>query len=198
MRRESNGTNGKADVSGGVEAMSCNRFEGYERFAVEKTGHKKKIFVLLTVLAVSVGCDQATKYWARILLGGHETISCLGGLFRLQYIENTGAFLGLGGHLPGHFRFALLIGFVSFFLLGLMVYLLASRKLTPFSLAPGALILGGGLSNLIDRLLNQGSVVDFMHIGIGPLRTGVFNVADLAAMAGVVLFAFSLKRQKNI
>ena len=50
-----------------------------------------------------------------------------------------------------------------------------------------ALVVGGGLSNLIDRLLNEGRVVDFMQLGIGPLRTGVFNVADVAIMGGLAV-----------
>jgi signal peptidase II len=44
----------------------------------------------------------------------------------------------------------------------------------------------GGASNWIDRAV-RGSVVDFMNVGIGPVRTGVFNVADVAIMLGAVL-----------
>ena len=47
-----------------------------------------------------------------------------------------------------------------------------------------ACLLGGGLSNLIDRAYHQGAVSDFLNIGIGKLRTGVFNVADVLIMAG--------------
>jgi signal peptidase II len=47
----------------------------------------------------------------------------------------------------------------------------------------------GGVSNWVDRLV-QGSVVDFLNVGIGPVRTGVFNVADMAIMLGAVLIAF--------
>lgn len=46
-----------------------------------------------------------------------------------------------------------------------------------------ALFLGGGVSNLLDRLIH-GTVIDFMNVGIGPLRTGIFNVADMAIMLG--------------
>jgi signal peptidase II len=50
-----------------------------------------------------------------------------------------------------------------------------------------ALFLAGGVSNLIDRVA-IGSVIDFLSAGIGPVRTGIFNVADLAIMAGIGLF----------
>ena len=49
-----------------------------------------------------------------------------------------------------------------------------------------ALFIGGGVSNWIDRLLH-GRVVDFLNVGIGSLRTGIFNVADVAIMAAVAM-----------
>ena len=52
------------------------------------------------------------------------------------------------------------------------------------------LFLAGGASNWVDRAL-RGSVVDFMNVGVGWLRTGIFNFADVAIMLGVALFAFS-------
>ena len=51
-----------------------------------------------------------------------------------------------------------------------------------------ALFASGGASNLIDRLV-RGSVIDFMNVGVGPVRTGIFNVADVAVMAGAALLA---------
>jgi signal peptidase II len=50
-----------------------------------------------------------------------------------------------------------------------------------------ALYLAGGASNLVDRVV-RGSVIDFMNVGVGPLRTGIFNVADVAILAGVGIF----------
>ena len=49
-------------------------------------------------------------------------------------------------------------------------------------------IFSGGASNLYDRALNNGAVVDFLNIGIGPLRTGIFNIADMAILFGAGLF----------
>ncbi len=46
------------------------------------------------------------------------------------------------------------------------------------------LLLAGGIGNLIDRLFHGGLVIDFLNVGIGPVRTGIFNVADMAIMAG--------------
>ena len=49
------------------------------------------------------------------------------------------------------------------------------------------LLLAGAVGNLIDRIRLDGLVIDFLNLGIGPLRTGIFNVADMAIMAGAVL-----------
>ena len=57
------------------------------------------------------------------------------------------------------------------------------------------LFVAGGASNWIDRVLS-GSVVDFLNVGIGPLRTGVFNVADVAIMVGAGLVAFGAARRE--
>ena len=54
-----------------------------------------------------------------------------------------------------------------------------------------ALVLGGGIGNLIDRVLRDGLVTDFVQIGIGSLRTGIFNLGDLAIVLGVSCFALA-------
>ena len=48
-------------------------------------------------------------------------------------------------------------------------------------------MLAGGIGNLIDRVFHGGLVIDFLNMGIGPVRTGIFNVADMAIMAGFAL-----------
>jgi signal peptidase II len=48
------------------------------------------------------------------------------------------------------------------------------------------LFVAGGASNLVDRI-TYGMVIDFMNVGIGPLRTGIFNVADIAVVVGGIL-----------
>jgi signal peptidase II len=56
------------------------------------------------------------------------------------------------------------------------------------------LIIGGGFGNLLDRFLNDGAVIDFMNLGLGWLRTGIFNVADMAITGGVIfLLVFGLR-----
>jgi CheY-like chemotaxis protein len=61
----------------------------------------------------------------------------------------------------------------------------------PYGQTLGALLLAaGGIGNLIDRVMREGAVIDFMNMGVGSLRTGIFNIADVQIMIGVALFAF--------
>jgi signal peptidase II len=54
-----------------------------------------------------------------------------------------------------------------------------------------ALVCGGGLGNLIDRFSQHGYVTDFLNLGIGSVRTGIFNVADFALLFGLGMLVFS-------
>ena len=76
---------------------------------------------------------------------------------------------------------------MSLFLLAFFIYTIRSSKISRTGVIASGLIIGGGLSNLIDRLVNNGAVIDFLNLGIGSLRTGIFNVADMAIMLGAVL-----------
>ena len=49
------------------------------------------------------------------------------------------------------------------------------------------LIAAGGMGNLVDRILRDGRVIDFMNLGLGPVRTGIFNIADVQIMVGLGL-----------
>ena len=150
------------------------------------------------VLLCCVGCDRVTKHIAVAELRDVPTQKFLGDLFRLTYAENPGAFLGLGGRLPGSAQFWILTVGVGALLFGMLGFLAFSRKLAPAAVAGLAMIAGGGLSNWFDRVVNDGRVVDFMNMGIGSLRTGIFNVADVAIMAGALLLVLPQTRKHEL
>ncbi len=151
----------------------------------------RKELILILVVMTCVGCDQATKYTARHFLEGERSQSYLGDLFRLGYAENTGAFLSLGSNLPDGVRTLIFTVLAGVFLVGFAVYLLKSATLPRRAIVAGSFIVAGGIGNLIDRVVNDGAVIDFLNVGIGTLRTGIFNVADMAIMAGIILFLFT-------
>jgi len=144
------------------------------------------LVVTLTLLGC-VGCDQVSKSAARALLTSGIAESFLGDALRLQLVQNPGSFLSLGASLPEHLRFALFTGAVAILLLCLVGASLFATRLGFWRFIALALIAGGGISNLIDRLLYGGHVTDFLNVGIGSLRTGIFNVADIAILAGALL-----------
>jgi signal peptidase II len=151
----------------------------------ERLGLVQRIAVVAAVVAGCVGCDQGTKAIARATLATADLGSLLGDTVRIQLALNDGAFLGLGGSLPEPWRSLLLSGGVGLVLLAVLAYALLARHASVWSVIAMALVFGGGVSNLADRILNAGHVVDFLNLGIGPLRTGIFNLADVALVAGV-------------
>ena len=145
-------------------------------------------FTLITlILFGSVGCDQATKLVARRQLADRETLSYLGDTVRLTLVENHGAFLGLGATLPGYVRTLLFTGLVGVFLAAFLYWLIRTSTISRLALLSSSLLVGGGIGNLIDRITFSGGVTDFLNLGIGWLRTGIFNVADVWIMAGAAL-----------
>lgn len=142
--------------------------------------------VIFLITLGSIACDQATKFVAKRYLQPGDIFSYAGDIFRLQYAENSGAFLGLGSTLPDPWRHLIFTVLVGIFLFALVVYLLRSSELTAFATVCLAFICAGGLSNLIDRIAYDGRVVDFLNVGIGPLRTGIFNIADMAITFGAL------------
>ena len=157
----------------------------------------RAIFISL-ILIVSIASDQITKRIAQAYLSGSGTISFFHDFFVLSYVENTGGFLGLGAAVPETLRFWVFSVLVAVFLILLFGYLIFSKAFTARQIFALSAVLGGGIGNLIDRLMNQGRVTDFMNVGIGPIRTGIFNVADLFITFGAVfLFLFLVTDRKK-
>jgi signal peptidase II len=145
--------------------------------------------VYATTIAFVLVLDHATKLAASIWPSRREAVTALDGAIVLAYAKNPGAFLSLGATLDPEYRFWLFTIGVGVVLLMIAVYLFAGKR---GSLTDGllfSLILGGGLSNWIDRITGQGLVVDFINLGIGSLRTGIFNLADFALTLAVIALA---------
>ncbi len=151
---------------------------------------------LLALLVPCVACDQVTKALAVAHLKGQPGVDVVVGIFRLVYAENPGAFLGLGRALPEGVRQGLFVVGVALLLLGVGVVALRHRLPGPLFVGLGLLI-AGGAGNLMDRLSRAGHVVDFAVISVGPLRTGVFNVADVQIVVAGGLLALAARRRKT-
>jgi signal peptidase II len=160
-----------------------------------------KIWLFCTVSLVFIGCDRATKELAKEHLKGKGAVTYLQDTFRLQYVENTGAAMGLGDALSKRASFWLLSILPLVFLTGIFGY---AVKYAPgmglMKLLSLALIFSGGMGNIIDRLLFDRHVTDFMNMGILSVRTGIFNVADVCVTSGAIglLFFFQEKKGQTV
>lgn len=162
---------------------------------------RARALYILLILFVSIVFDQVTKMVARVYLADYDAISFFHGIFLLKYTENTGGFLGMGSAIPEEIRFWVFTVSVALFLCFILVYLIFSKGLSNPQVIALSAVIGGGTGNLIDRILREGRVVDFMNAGIGPLRTGIFNVADLFITFGAIFLIWFLmieNRKKEI
>ena len=150
----------------------------------ERTKRTGQVLLLALALA-TIGCDRVTKHLAAVKLKSLPRQSFLSDSIRLEYVENSGAFLSLGAQLPETVR-TLIFTFGTAVILSAVLILALRQRLSPRVALGLTLAWAGGLSNLIDRAA-QGHVVDFLNVGLGPLRTGIFNLADVAILAGTAL-----------
>lgn len=155
-----------------------------------------RLLSLCFILLCTAGCDQVTKHLARTQLGRDGSTIIAGGFLQFILAENPGAFLSLGASLPQTARTVLTVC-VGVALTLLLAHIVRTPTMRMTLVLGLTLICAGGISNLLDRLLRDGLVTDFMILRLGPLRTGIFNFADFAIVMGTLLVAFSWFRQQR-
>ncbi|CAM3693404.1 lipoprotein signal peptidase [Rouxiella silvae] len=159
----------------------------------------KRLGLMIVVFALCVGVDQFTKAIAKTTLSMDSVREYLGGSIKLLLTHNTGTFLGLGGTLPANLRYSLMIVGIGVFLLALLLYTLLNKRADAVTVASLTMVFSGGISNLLDRIIYGGYVVDFMNVSAGSLHTGVFNVADMVLLVGaIMLFMVGFKTKQQI
>lgn len=149
------------------------------------------ILLVIVVMTMSVGCDQLTKDFARDRLQDGAPLTLVDDLVHLVYAENPGIAFGIGSDLSGQVRFWLFTVGIIFVIVAIGAVAYHRREQGPVFLAGITLLMAGGLSNLIDRMMHDGHVIDFMVLNIGVMRTVVFNVADVLVCIGAVVLVFS-------
>ena len=150
---------------------------------------KRRVLAFVVLVSLTIGCDHATKAAATALLEPDSVVSVVGGAVRLELAHNPGAMLSLGADLPVGLRSLVLLVLVPLGILAAVLLTFRSGSFRTLPLFAAALLAGGGLSNWLDRVVHDGIVIDFVSLGIGPVRTGIFNVADVAVVAGALLLA---------
>ena len=156
-------------------------------------GRKKAVLYAGVTLGL-IGIDQITKYVVERTLSLYQPVEVLGDFFRLTYIFNRGAAFGISVGEWSRVAFTVLPVIATLLLFVMYRGTAWSDKLRLVSIA---LVTGGALGNLIDRVRSSRGVVDFLDFGIGSTRWPVFNVADIGVTVGALLLAVSLWREEQ-
>jgi signal peptidase II len=161
----------------------------------------RKYHFLIAILVIVL--DRMSKWLVAGSINLHDSISVFPGFFRLTHVQNSGAAFGLFAESPSEWKVAILILF-SILALAVVSALLWKNSHSMTVTGVGlALILGGAVGNLWDRLLS-GHVVDFFDFYLGSYHWPAFNVADSAIVIGAlllvgeILFARSPAEQKAV
>jgi len=162
------------------------------------TERKRQIIMTLGIFSINYFLDRFTKYIAVEYLKGNESKSFIKNIFVLVYAENTGAFLSLGKNWNIYIKYTvLLIIPIIICIIGLLYLMIKEKK--DYRIIICSCIIGGGIGNLADRLFNEFTVIDFMNFGIGNIRTGILNIADISVTFGVILLLiFEMIHDKKI
>ena len=149
---------------------------------------RTRLILMFVLVGSLVGCDQVSKLYVQANWKHAPPQSFLNDWVRIQYAENQGAFLSVLANCSPTTRFWCLTVGNAAALIWVAAFLLMRHRIDYLSLAAFLLILAGGIGNLIDRIVH-GIVVDFLIVdsGWGWLRTGIFNVADMAITVGAIL-----------
>ncbi|MDQ6480237.1 signal peptidase II [Dyadobacter sp. LHD-138] len=151
---------------------------------------------VLFVLVANIGCDQISKNIVRQKVDYYENISLISSYFTLTKVENTGAFLSVGSALPETLKFILLSGIPVLALAFGVGYMFLRKNISKMNMLALSFAIGGGIGNIYDRVVH-GSVTDFLHINLGVVQTGIFNMADVSIMVGMGLFLLQSFTQRS-
>lgn len=155
-----------------------------------------RLLLIVLVLLCNFGCDQLSKRIVRHHVDENEKIDLVKGHLTLTKVENTGAFLSMGNELPRQVKTVLLAVLPLIALSVAVLYLILNDRITYLRAAGICFLVGGGLGNILDRLF-YGSVTDFLHLKYGNFQTGIFNLADVSIVIGLVLILVTSYAKKN-
>lgn len=159
---------------------------------------KRNLFIVLLVV-FNIAIDQISKVLVRANFEYGEVKSLIGEKFIMQYVENKGAFLGMGSEMHSTLKL-LFLEILPTLVLGYVIYyIIKTKELDRLSLIAFCCIIGGGIANVFDRIVYS-QVTDFFFINLGGVfKTGIFNVADLSVTTGMFMLLFSglFSKKKN-
>ncbi len=154
---------------------------------------RRSLPLLAALAVVVVALDRWTKHWASTTLTFGQPVQVVGDYLRLTYTRNSGVAFGIGQGTGFPYYVFSLVAIVAI----VWMFLRGREGRDPVRRVALALILGGAVGNLVDRV-TSGEVVDFIEVGIPQWHWPVFNVADSAVTVGVLLFALAWTRGREL
>ena len=154
-----------------------------------------KYFFLISIAALVAILDQAIKLLVLAKIPAYGSIVVIPGFFDLTHIYNTGGAFGFLAGKSSLFRHLFFLT-ASAIAMGMIVYLYLKTPREFLFLRSGlAMILGGAVGNVIDRI-RLGKVVDFLDLYVKDLHWPAFNIADSAITVGILIFIYHLLLKK--
>ena len=148
---------------------------------------RRMIYPFISIILAVIGLDQATKMWIFHNFALHESKMVIPGLFHLTYLTNNGAAFSMLAGQPALWRQIFFMGAAGAALVFIWLAQKSFGRSSALYTAALALIAGGALGNLIDRI-RFGFVIDFIDVFFGSHHFPAFNIADSAITVGVTLF----------
>lgn len=154
----------------------------------------RKTALYAAIVAAVLGLDTVIKAVVERRMRLYDPIPVLGDFFRLTFLYNPGAAFGI--NVGGYSR--LFFSIVAIVAAGVLLHMYRATPWTDrLRLIALAVVTGGALGNVVDRVRSPRGVVDYLDVGIGAARWPVFNFADVAVTCGAVLLAISLWREEQ-
>ncbi len=149
----------------------------------------RRLLIVLGVLTVVL--DQGTKAAVRTLLPLYDSVAVIPGFLDFTYVQNTGAAFGLLNSADVPFKPAIMTVVALTALIAISTYAMKTSSQDPMGQIGLALVMGGAVGNLIDRV-TTGYVVDFVDAYWGDWHFWAFNVADAAITVGACLLILDM------
>lgn len=157
--------------------------------------HVMRKYHFLIAISVVV-LDRLAKLAVERKIPLHDGIQIIPGFFRLTHLENRGAAFGLFADSPSEWKVAILVLFSVIALVVVSALLWKNSHSLSTTGVGLALILGGAIGNLWDRLA-AGHVTDFLLFYVGTYQWPAFNVADSAIVVGAGLLVYEIVFTKS-
>lgn len=162
----------------------------------EKNAGIIQLLIPFSLTAGIIALDQITKLLVILFMPLYKSITIIGDFIRLRHVRNTAIAFGVGGNLPAEVKQIIFLALPIIVIVFLIIFIIKTKELNNLQRWTLCAIVGGGIGNIIDRIIRSRGVVDFIDVkffGIfGLQRWPTFNVADSTIVVGIIILLISM------